>query len=496
MNLKYLLTMAAVASFFSACGDEVTKVYENEGNGEAVIDTIYSIDTLVLNNIDTVRSMDTLVLNNVDTIHSVDTIVVNLLDSMIIKDTLVVLDTVLGLNGASCNAEPIEGGYKIICGEEAVGVVMNGESIKGDEGKSAYEIAVENGFEGTEEQWLASLKGEKGDDGMSAYDVAVKNGYSGTESQWLASLKGANGESCSATAVSGGYSLKCGNQVVGTIKNGENCTATSTTTGAKITCGSSVTTVKNGEGCKVTTSAGISRITCADGSSASINSCTLAQTTNGYTIQCGSSIVGNITNGTNGLSAYEIAVKNGFSGTETEWLESLEAKPTYGQLVDSRDGSVYKTVRIGTQHWMAENLNWQMVGSYCYGEVTNRCATYGRLYSYSDAAKACPNGWRLPTISDISDLAYFVGGTGVIGYKLKSVAGWNNEGNGIDFYGFSALPAGRRFATDGSYDGLGVAALFWAQDEQGWGFTGIADGIVADTYPASDGLSVRCIEAE
>lgn len=91
----------------------------------------------------------------------------------------------------------------------------------GDDGKSAYEIAVENGFVGTEEEWLASLKGEQGDaftyddftqdqldalkgdqgdngedgdDGLSAYEIAVKNGYQGTEAQWLDSLKGEDGD--------------------------------------------------------------------------------------------------------------------------------------------------------------------------------------------------------------------------------------------------------------------------------------------------------------
>ncbi|WP_266138851.1 hypothetical protein [Bacillus amyloliquefaciens] len=65
-------------------------------------------------------------------------------------------------------------------------------------GKSAYDIAVDNGFSGTIEEWLASLKGEKGDtgatgaagkDGKSAYELAVQQGFSGTLDEWLASLK-------------------------------------------------------------------------------------------------------------------------------------------------------------------------------------------------------------------------------------------------------------------------------------------------------------------
>lgn len=63
----------------------------------------------------------------------------------------------------------------------------------GNDGKSAYEIAVEHGFEGTAEQWLASLKGAPGNDGKSAYQIAVAAGFDGTEEEWLASLKGAPG---------------------------------------------------------------------------------------------------------------------------------------------------------------------------------------------------------------------------------------------------------------------------------------------------------------
>lgn len=76
----------------------------------------------------------------------------------------------------------------------------------GIDGQSAYEIAVSAGFEGTQEDWLASLKGEKGntgtkgakgdtgEDGKSAYQVAVDQGFVGTESEWLASLKGEKGD--------------------------------------------------------------------------------------------------------------------------------------------------------------------------------------------------------------------------------------------------------------------------------------------------------------
>ncbi len=65
---------------------------------------------------------------------------------------------------------------------------------QGMSGKSAYELAVEKGYRGTEEEWLASLNGSNGDDGKSAYELAVENGYQGTEEEWLASLKGSAGD--------------------------------------------------------------------------------------------------------------------------------------------------------------------------------------------------------------------------------------------------------------------------------------------------------------
>lgn len=80
--------------------------------------------------------------------------------------------------------------------------IKNGaQGTKGDDGKSAYDVAVEEGYEGDEESWLASLKGEKGDGGdagKSAYQVYLDNVPSGetplTEAQWLASLKGQQGD--------------------------------------------------------------------------------------------------------------------------------------------------------------------------------------------------------------------------------------------------------------------------------------------------------------
>lgn len=83
--------------------------------------------------------------------------------------------------------------------------VKGDKGDNGADGKSAYDIAVENGYNGTESEWLASLKGEKGQtggQGKSAYVIAKENGYNGTESEWLASLKGAKGDSVTDEEIS------------------------------------------------------------------------------------------------------------------------------------------------------------------------------------------------------------------------------------------------------------------------------------------------------
>lgn len=75
-------------------------------------------------------------------------------------------------------------------------LIGNLKGVQGDQGDSAYAVALENGFVGTEIEWLASLEGAPGDagaDGASAYEVAVANGFVGTEAEWLDSLVGASG---------------------------------------------------------------------------------------------------------------------------------------------------------------------------------------------------------------------------------------------------------------------------------------------------------------
>ena len=239
----------------------------------------------------------------------------------------------------------------------------------GKAGKSAYELAVDSGFSGTEEEWLASLKGENGKNGLdgangndgedgtapivtisadgywvingnvsnvkavgekgqngsngkSAYQVAVENGFVGSEEQWLESLKGADGENGTdgltptVSISSDGYWIINGTKT--TVKavgkdgrdgiDGDLPEITINSDGYWVVGGVATTT-------KATGRDGV------DGTTP-----TLSINKDGYWVINGvvSSVKATGIAGSDGLSAYQIAVKNGFVGSEEQWLESLK----------------------------------------------------------------------------------------------------------------------------------------------------------------------------
>ena len=134
-----------------------------------------------------------------------------------------------------------------------------------------------------------------------------------------------------------------------------------------------------------------------------------------------------------------------------------------GTMTDSRDGKKYKTVKIGDQVWMAENLNYKTKDSYCSEGKPANCKKYGRLYSWNAAMKACPMGWHLPTETEFEILVKIGGGEETAGKILKSQSGWNGDGNGTDDFGFSALPAGQCY--DKSCGGIGISTSFWSSSQ-------------------------------
>jgi len=192
-----------------------------------------------------------------------------------------------------------------------------------------------------------------------------------------------------------------------------------------------------------------------------------------------------------------------------------------GTLRDSRDGKSYKTVRIGTQTWMAENLNYNASGSVCYDNSLSNCGTYGRLYNWVTAMAldanynssnwnegsggkkhrgVCPSGWHLPSEWNWIQLRSDALGSDVFGYgeKLKSTSGWSSNGNGTDDYGFSALPGG--YGAGSRFFNAGDNGYWWSTSEEGDEDARVSGlkyddlGIYVIYMPKTFLLSVRCVQ--
>ena len=120
----------------------------------------------------------------------------------------------------------------------------------------------------------------------------------------------------------------------------------------------------------------------------------------------------------------------------------ISNKNKTGTFKDTRDGKVYKTVTIGTQTWMAENLAYKAdSGCWAYSNIE----IYGYLYDWETAKKVCPIGWHLPSDSEWTTLTKYLRGDRIGGGKLKSTIGWNNPNSGAtNESGFTALPGGCR----------------------------------------------------
>lgn len=185
--------------------------------------------------------------------------------------------------------------------------------------------------------------------------------------------------------------------------------------------------------------------------------------------------------------------------TNSGWVRAEDR--SVGRVKDAA-GKVYTTTVAGTQQWMRENLNYNISGSYCYGNNADSCAKYGRLYTWQAAKTACPVGWHLPTQSEYFTLLdeARTGTTfqGLEGYALKAQSGWTRAG--ADAVYFSAIPAGYR-SGGGSYLNKTDMAVFWTS-------TGNASKNIAASLTLQDtsylakspadsiarAYSVRCIQ--
>jgi len=165
-----------------------------------------------------------------------------------------------------------------------------------------------------------------------------------------------------------------------------------------------------------------------------------------------------------------------------------------GELTDSRDGKKYKTVKIGEQTWMAENLNYDAKGSMCYDKKPANCEKYGRLYNWETAESVCPSGWHLPSDEEWMALINAVGGSEGAGKKLKAKSGWKDtkmgSGNGTDNYGFSALPGGHR---SWGYKDIDRSGYWWSASDSSMVCTPAACSLWRK-YDEESLLSVRCLQ--
>lgn len=162
------------------------------------------------------------------------------------------------------------------------------------------------------------------------------------------------------------------------------------------------------------------------------------------------------------------------TGSSTILDEPCPGLPT---VTDPRDGHIYNTVQIGDQCWLKENMNIGtringgynaqsnngIIEKFCYNDDPNNCSTYGGLYEWNEAMQyatnsgaqgICPNGWHIPTESEVQILE----STTVYGNSLKAVGQGTGDGAGTNTTGFSGLLSGFYSGSDYHYNRF---TYFW-----------------------------------
>jgi uncharacterized protein (TIGR02145 family) len=202
-----------------------------------------------------------------------------------------------------------------------------------------------------------------------------------------------------------------------------------------------------------------------------------------------------------------------------------------GRFTDTRDGREYRCVTIGTQTWMAENLNYAGSGGnvgVCHAGWEPNCNTYGRLYDWVTAMGLpstcnsnncwfqvqsrhpgiCPTGWHVPSDAEWTTLTDFVGSPP--GIKLKSTTGWTSAGlggpvPGTDEFGFSAQAGGSLNASGSIWRPVRDDGFWWsATESSAFSTTGVwgrvmwwdSGGVRRDAYGKSFWFSLRCVMTE
>jgi uncharacterized protein (TIGR02145 family) len=196
------------------------------------------------------------------------------------------------------------------------------------------------------------------------------------------------------------------------------------------------------------------------------------------------------------------------------------------KTVTDVDGNTYKTVRIGDQVWMTENLRttkysdgtaipnvtddnqWKALSTAAWCHYDNDSSqhevTYGKLYNgYAVVTgKLCPTDWHIPTSAEwtvLTDYLVADGHSGAKGKALKSTSGWGSGGNGTDDYGWLGLPGGWRENDSDNFDYIGENGVWWSSSKssanESWNYALTIDS--HDVYKESSsleyGYSARCL---
>jgi uncharacterized protein (TIGR02145 family) len=269
----------------------------------------------------------------------------------------------------------------------------------------------------------------------------------------------------------------------------------------------------------------------------------LNTTTNGTGTGVFTSAITGLTDGTN---YYVRAYATNSAGTAYGNQQLFTTVHQTGTLTDN-DGNTYRTVKIGNQWWMAEDLattkyndnssipnltldaDWIAEngtaghnGAYCWynNDGTTYKPLYGAIYNWYavNTGNLCPTGWHVPSDEEYQTLELFLGmapGTnpGQVGAwedrgtdqgtQMKNTTGWSTglpNLNGTNTSGFSALPGGYRFGVDGSFQSLGQVSFWWAsnQVDAATAFYRRLDGPLTTVYRMGvlkrGGKYVRCVQ--
>ena len=188
-----------------------------------------------------------------------------------------------------------------------------------------------------------------------------------------------------------------------------------------------------------------------------------------------------------------------------DWLPGREQ---CGAFVVERGSMVYMWIKLGSQVWMAQNLNYapevhkqlSFTQPRYYLDSTNleKGNEHGALYNWTAAMEVCPHGWRLPSNQDWQELIDFAGGEAKAGYKLKSSTEWGYDRGG-DNYNFTALASGK-IESDFSYYIRREGSYWWSSTEYSEFYAynyqlSSGDAIAQNfQYEKKVGFSVRCIK--